>query len=65
MRDRIGGRGPIKVRVLCRSCELRQEEDLAAALGLGRWTSAELLPNWQGVVEQKGRWLPYEHATGR
>jgi hypothetical protein len=36
-----------------------------AALGQGRWTSAELLRHWQAVVEGEGRWQAHTHAGYR
>ncbi len=33
-----------------------------AALGQGRWTIADLLACWRGVVEGEGRWQPHAHA---
>lgn len=33
-----------------------------AALAHGRWTIAELLTCWQGVVEGEGRWQSHAHA---
>ena len=36
-----------------------------AALGQGRWTSAELLAEWQGIVAREGRWVAHEHGGYR
>jgi len=36
-----------------------------AALGQGRWASAELLGHWRALVEREGRWHAHEHAGYR
>jgi len=36
-----------------------------AALGQGRWTSAELLREWQGIVAGEGRWVAHEYEGYR